>query len=136
MHFQAFNTYEDMMSEVERARDEADGQVQPWQAVLAPGDFFIRIWSGLVIYGEILDPAVPQFPGDYSDEALSEIRREARIYEQPEMRGYRFTRCYSVACPEGEFGDTHVSSMTRKITREQFEQARASGWPEAPWPRR
>jgi len=40
----------------------------------------------------------------------------------------RFCRCHSVACPEGELGDVHVSTVRCRISRRFLEQMRQAGW--------
>lgn len=115
MKIVTIDNIDDFFAAEARAREEADKHVQPFQADLRPGDFFIRYLSDedLVIWGEILEP----HPED------------AHLYEQPHMANYRSTRCFSLACPEGEIGDIHVVTVTTAIGRAQFEAARAAGWP-------
>jgi hypothetical protein len=97
-----------------KAREEADSHVQPFQADLRPGDFFVRFPDyDLVIWGEILEP----HPED------------APLYAEAHMANYRSTRSFSLACPQGEIGDIHVATVTTTIGRAQFEAARAAGWP-------
>lgn len=101
-----FGTMEEAMERLEQARKAADARVKPWQADARPGDCFITdAEEGLLIFGEVLE-----------------------VCEDPRLQHYRFCRCYSVACPEGELGDVHVSTICRFISREQFEQAREKGW--------
>jgi hypothetical protein len=97
---------EEAMERLEQARRAADARVRPWQAAIAPGQCFIADGEDdLVVFGEVLEG-----------------------YAEPRLRHYRFCRCHSVACPEGELGDVHVSTIQRRISREEFEQARAGGW--------
>ena len=100
-----FSTMEEAMQRLEEARRAADARVEPWQAAARPGDCFVYFAEDLVIFGEVLE-----------------------CYEEPRMQHYRFCRCHSVACPEGELGDVHVLSIARFISREEFERARESGW--------
>lgn len=44
------------------------------------------------------------------------------------MSNYRFCDCYSVACPYGEKGDVHVSTIGLKIDRAVFEKFKEKGW--------
>ena len=41
---------------------------------------------------------------------------------------YRFTCSYSVACPSGELGDIHVSTIERKLSEGEFQEMKKSGW--------
>ena len=49
-------------------------------------------------------------------------------YTEPHLRHYRFCRYFSVACPEGEVGDVHVSTVLCLISRAFFEAIRVAGW--------
>ena len=51
-------------------------------------------------------------------------RKDAEAY----LRHYRFCRCFSVACPEGEVGDVHVSAVLCLVSRAFFEAMRREGW--------
>ncbi len=95
----------DDLFEAENANQEAAAlQIQSWQAVIKPGDFFVRSEMGLTIYGKVM-------PDSESDGA------------------YRFTRCFSEMCPEGELGDMHISTVTRILTKAEFLAAKKTGWP-------
>ena len=63
---------------------------------------------------------------EYGFDICGEVLKNA--YRQRNLRNYRFVRAYSVACPEGEMGDVHTSSVSEIITKEQFEKARQNGW--------
>ena len=103
-----FDDLDDFFEYEDRNRKAADARVQDWQKALGPGDYFARDPGlGFDIYGEILKPDGP--------------------YTGP-MEHYRFCRAYSVACPMGELGDVHVSEIDRKLSRGEFEIARAREW--------
>jgi hypothetical protein len=125
----SFSSPEEMFASIDRARSEADEHTQDWQTQAAPGMFFFRVVPeyGLVIYGEILDPAKPA-DTDCSISA-EELEEDAEIYRAPHMVHFRFTRSFSTACPDGELGDVHVSTILGFLTPAQFTQARDLGWP-------
>ena len=101
-----FGSMEEAMQRLEEARKAADARVKPWQADARPGDCFVYFnEDDLLIFGEVLER-----------------------YDQHGMQHYRFCRCYSVACPQGELGDVHVSVVWQFVSREEFEQARQVGW--------
>ena len=107
----------EFFSKIAEDRDEADTRVEPWQAEMKAGDHFVRIVDmdgPLAIFGVI-------------EEVHYEEDRE--LYALPHMRYFRSSRCYSVMCPEGELGDTHVSAMMKKLSPTQFELAKEMGWP-------
>ena len=100
-----FATHEEAMARIEECRKAADARVKPWQAALKPGERFIYLAEDLLIFGEVLE-----------------------TYEEERLKHYRFCRCYSVACPEGELGDVHVSVVLAPVSRAFFEAMREQGW--------
>ena len=107
MKVEFFSSWEEALQRLDEARQVADARVQPWQTQLKPGDCFLQLaeQEELLIFGEVLE-----------------------TYPEKRMRHYRFCRCYSVACPEGEMGDVHISVVLCQISREDFEQAQKNGW--------
>ena len=89
------------------AMEAADARVKPWQAAVKVGDCFIADGGeeDLVVFGEVLEG-----------------------YPEAHLRHYRFCRCFSVACPEGEVGDVHVSTVLAVVSRAFFEAMRQEGW--------
>jgi hypothetical protein len=106
MEVEFFDTMEEAMERIEEARIAADTKVKPWQAALKPGDLFIaNSGDDLLVFGEVLEG-----------------------YKEARLQHYRFCRCYSVACPEGELGDMHVSTIACRVSRQFFEEMRRAGW--------
>ena len=105
-----FGDSDDMFEQMRRDQEAADACVKPWQATIKAGEFVVRDSDrGFAIYSEILpDP-------------------EER---EPHLQHYRFTRSYSIACPNGELGDLHVSTIERKLTEEEFRAAEDREWSE------
>jgi len=68
----------------------------------------------IYIFGEVIETT--EYPED--NESIASAR----------ANGFVYGRCYSVLCPEGEFGDTHVTYITHKIDKSMFERARANGF--------
>jgi hypothetical protein len=58
----------------------------------------------------------------------TEYPEDDKIIESARENGFVFGRCYSVMCPEGELGDTHITYITHKISRSLFDRARANGF--------
>ena len=118
MEIQFFDSTEEMLDAIREARQVADGRVLPWQDRIKPGDLFARVEMFgaelLTIYGEIIE---------------SPYEQDREIFAQPHMKHYRLSKCFSVACPEGEMGEVHVASIQILIDRETFELARLAGWP-------
>ena len=118
-----YGSLEEMFEDLGRAMEQADSRVRPAQAEIKPGQYFINFRHGpdLPIFGEILDIGKM----GYSQEDRREIED---MYAQPPMRFYRFTRCFSWACPDGEIGDTHLSDVDAIIDRELFKYYKDNGW--------
>jgi len=112
---ECFATPAEMGERIEASRRAAAAQVQPGQAAVQPGAYFVRTNAFVTVYGEVLEPP-PEDRSRYASEPL---------------RHFRFTRCFSAWCPDGEIGDTHVVSIARVLTPEEFAAAREAGWP--PW---
>ena len=113
MKFTSYNSIDEMFKDLEENMKAADARVQPWQSDLKPGDFYMENSRyGFQIFGKILKPE-----GEGSE-----------IYNKPHMKNYRLVQAYSVVCPEGEMGDVHVSSVTRKIAEWEFEIAKDLKW--------
>jgi hypothetical protein len=128
----SYDSVEDMFEALQSAKKAADAYVQEWQRTAKAGDCFLRYIHSpsIAIYGEILDPAKPA-DGDttITDEELAE---DAELYTHPHMQSIRFSRCFSTACPQGELGDVHLSTLTSFLTAAQFARARELGWPSDP----
>lgn len=105
---------EDFNSLMESLGKKADAQVEPWQRELNTGDYFVRILApdNFPIYGRIID---------------LKHKEDQDYYKQ--QKNLRWTKCYSIACPEGEEGSIHISSVTMQLSPKQFEFAQKSGWP-------
>lgn len=116
----SFDSTEDVLAHIRREQEAADKAVQPWQAAMKPGDHFVRLIpeaEGIIaVYGEVVEPEFEPEDGP-------------NFYNQPHMKNIRFTRCFSVMCPGGELGDTHVATMGHKLSQVQFNLAAKMGWP-------
>jgi len=121
---------EDFFELERRAREAADQKVQPRQAALKVGDFFVRQAHGLTVYSEVLDAAALILDGRAVEDLTEEEREEYEGVRDSykEMENYRFTRSYSRVCPKGELGDVHVSTVSRVISREEFRAAQKNEW--------
>jgi len=108
MKVESFDSLEAAQQRLREAMEAADARVRPWQAAVGVGDCFVTDCGGeegFLIFGEVL-----------------------KGYREERLRHYRFCRCFSAACPEGEVGDVHVSAILCVISREVFELARLHGW--------
>lgn len=96
-----------MIEDLSLAMQRADENVQDWQKAIKKGDCYRQETEyGFSVYGVVLKNA----------------------YKDKYLQNYRLVRAYSIACPDGEMGDVHVSSISEVITKEEFERARANGW--------
>jgi hypothetical protein len=90
-----------MLDDLSQAMQAADDNTQEWQKAIKKGDCFWHDTEyGFNIYGVVLKNA----------------------YREKHMINYRFCKCYSEVCPEGEIGDVHTSVIGGLLTREEFEE--------------
>ena len=85
--------------------------IPSWAGNIKVGDYFVREWEDLTIWGVVL-------PNEW----------EAGVVTSYEGRAYRFARNYSIECPNGELGDVHLSEIGRLVSKAEFEKAKADGW--------
>ena len=101
MNITFYENTEEMLDSLTEAMETADENTKEWQKALKKGDYYMQETEyGFNIYGKVLKNA----------------------YRQKSLRNYRFVKAYSVACPDGEIGDIHISSITRIISKEEFEE--------------
>ena len=99
-----FDSVEEMFEAERKAQEEANARVQEWQKQIKVGDCFRQETDyGFDIFGEVLEQC-----------------------EAEHLMHYRFCYCFSVACPEGEKGDVHMSQITEVISREAFEAIKSN----------
>ena len=102
VHMEFFDSVEEMFEAERKAREAADARTKEWQKQTKMGDCFRQSTPyGFDIYGEVLEG-----------------------YEEEYLQNYRFCYCLSVACPEGERGDVHMSQVTELISRDEFEETK------------
>jgi hypothetical protein len=111
------------MEQERQARESADSRVNPTQAGIKPGQYFInfRYGSDLPIFGEILD---------YKTLGVDEVEQEYinESYLQPHMKYYRPSHAFSVACPMGECGDVHLSEIDVIMGKDLFDFYQENHW--------
>ena len=84
-----------------KAMQTADDNTQDWQKAIKKGDCFWQDTEyGFKVYGIVLENA----------------------YREEHLRNYRFCKCYSEVCPDGEIGDVHTSVIGGLLTRAEFEE--------------
>lgn len=101
MNITFYESTEEMLDALTDAMEAADSRVQEWQKAIKKGDCF---WQGT----------------DYGFNIYGKVLKNA--YREEHLRNYRFCKCFSEACPEGEMGDVHVSSISGILSREEFEE--------------
>lgn len=121
MPVKSFDTAQELFDYLEQmheddARALEESKIKPEDVPV--GQCFVRLYpSGhreyLMIFGEATRS---KYPEDWPFE------------EDARMRGHIPGMCYSVQCPDGELGNTHVANIHALITRETFETAKANGW--------
>lgn len=123
-----YGSIEEMFEAIRQAEETANSHVSLEQSSITYGDYFIREQSGVLIYGRVtpIDEFIAEEKRLGASEA--EVNYELSTIQNSYSRGYRYGWCYSEVEPTGELGSTHVSTILRKITLEEFEAAKARGW--------
>lgn len=121
-----FNSIDDMLGYIRQCSESADARVEPWQSEVKPGDYFVRVAEGFTIYGKVLDPVQSEIDAGADEE---EVDYQRQLRDAPHMKHYRFAKCYSELCPDGELGDVHVSTIATVIPESLFNSAKELGWP-------
>lgn len=112
------SSHEELIEHIRDVREALDSiPVQSWQNAMTYGDCFVQLVGGELdipcdIYGEIIK-------SEYEEDI-------AALAKTPKIR---LCKCYSVLCPEGEYGNIHIGTMTLKLSRETFNTAKELGWP-------
>jgi hypothetical protein len=113
---------------VERAaKDEAAARTAEAQKQIKPGDFYKRETGfGFDIYGEILEAPKPEMA--CGEEGSFDLTAGCKDCEDREYCESLIEEdFYKTACPDGELGDVHISTMS-KISKEEFEEAKERRW--------
>jgi len=119
MSVYAFDSTDELLAHMEASQAAADKAAESHHIKVEDvkhGDYVISVREdqGVVIFGEVFEHTA--YPEDAED--IVDSRK----------RGYIFGRWYSVMCPEGELGDTHITQVTMKITKEAFKLVQSNGW--------
>jgi hypothetical protein len=129
MAIKSFETLEDMFAEIEKNNAEADARVTFESSQFQPGSYYARFMPSLqlIIYGKIVDPVQQERLAGATPMEISYTRD--LYYKSSHMKHVRATESFSAACPDGEPGDVHVSTMNVPLSAVEFSRARDLGWP-------
>lgn len=132
MTFQAFDSFEEMQAEMSRQEAAAMADMGEHQrALLGRRKFhWVRPYAemDIFIFGAYdFDDWVANEKRLWDDEDGPFSEHQAQMERNNLERGYLSGRAYSTLEPDGELGDTHVSSV-HEISEAAFEEARAIGW--------
>lgn len=129
MSFQEFGSWEEAMDAIAKAEQAANDRATEEQRSITYGDCWLTFdgASQLVIFGRV--QSLTDLRAEMRGRGMSqeETDEDVRSIVNAFARGYRFGRAYSIACVEGELGDTHVSVMT-PISHSAFDDAEAVRW--------
>jgi hypothetical protein len=127
MTVHGFDNTDDMFAWMRQQERAANANVTPDQAEIGYGDYWVRICEDIYIFGYV----PTQDEQEASERELGaddeEIEYQRDMLADAYARGYRYGKCYSAIEIEGEWGSTHISTMT-KITKEMFEEAQSVDW--------
>ena len=116
MQIISFDTFDELIESLDNDREIADSHVKEWQRKLKDGDCFFRRCDGITIYGYVYK---------------LDILEDANLCKQEHMRNFRFCKCYSKACPDGELGSVHICTIEGIISKKLFETCKALDFPSA-----
>ncbi len=129
---ETFDSFEDAQAELASRVEIAKQQIKDFQQIFLDGKshYFLRLVAFcadvLLIVGHTIDveengkEMAAKYPEDWSPEET------AGMWENL-ANGFAFTKCYSVAEPNGELGDTHIATML-EISKEDFELCQEHGF--------
>lgn len=126
--FKQFNDWEEMEAYLGNAEVVANNNILPPQQGIVYGSYWLKATEdGILVYGRVHSQAE-------AEKGQSQAAK-AQLHDTYE-RGYRFGRAYSVWCPGGELGDSHISVLW-PIHEDEFCAAMVNGWQPTsqPWER-
>lgn len=130
MTLQQFENFDEMIAAMSRDEENANSVLTEQQREVGWGDYWIRVLGdyGLVIFGHV--SSLRELRKDLIENGCDEeeVAEEIASISEGYERGYRFGPAYSVACPEGELGDTHIANMVGKISKAEFVCAQECDW--------
>ena len=124
---QMYDNVEDMFAAIDKGVQRAKSMILPRQARITYGDYWMRIWEDILIFGRIDTVAELDEEERRLGASEEELTYEHKMMQGSYNNGFRFGRAYSIIEPRGELGDTHVATMV-PITKEEFESARDLNW--------
>jgi hypothetical protein len=127
-----FDNIDDMMAFMRQQEAQANARVTPDQAEIGYGDFWMRPYEDIVVWGYVPTEAEVEAAEGGEGADPEELEYTMSTLRDAYARGYRYGRAYSPWEPEGEWGSTHISSM-EKVTEYEFESAKDHGWIPMPW---
>jgi hypothetical protein len=124
---QFFDDIDDMFAALDKGVKKANDMTLPRQKLIQYGDYWMRMWEDLIIFGRISTTEELDAEERRLGATEEEIAYEHEAMDYSYSRGFRFGRAYSIVEPTGELGDTHISQMV-PITKEEFEDAKRLNW--------
>lgn len=134
----SFTVSVDSPAELLRVRTSIEAglaaQVETYQRAIVPPCYVVREWTAptgeaLTIYGKVYSPREANdhemsLGGSPGEGAMI----EARVIDAL-ARGWLWGQYFSAVEEGGEWGCAHRSQVAHAITADEFETARAEGWP-------
>ena len=127
MPVQVFDNIDDMFAAIEEGVVVAEKRATPKQWKIAYGDYWMRAHEDILIFGHIYTEDTLWSTERELGATEKELQEEKETMDNSYARGFRFGKAWSIACPEGELGDTHICDMI-PITKEEFDQSKGLNW--------
>ena len=130
MEFRSYDSADEMMADMTRMEDIANQGLTPAQLEVARGDYWISYHPNidLWIFGQSMTREQAYAGSIAAGASPEEAEYEQKDLDEAYERGYIFGRAHSVACPDGELGDTHRASMLGKLSEIEFRLAQDRLW--------
>ncbi len=130
MDIMSFDNLDEAAAYMREAEKQAEARLTSAQREVSWGDCWVTYYreAGIWIFGEVFTPERNHQSSIKAGASIDEANEEDESLQDAHARGYRFGRAYSVACPEGELGSTHIANMLGKITPEELSAAMDCEW--------
>lgn len=127
MTFIPFDDLDDAFESMRKNEEEANANLLPAQGNVVWGSYWVRPYDDILVFGYVFTPEENISSEVEAGSTPEELKYTVKRLRESYTRGYRYGRCHSILCPEGELGDTHLSQVL-PVTAEVFETGRRQGW--------
>lgn len=121
-----YETFNQLLEHRTMIEADLDKRAADWQR--EGGDYLLRMWGTLAVYGHVFTPEQVYMRERMLGARHREAARTRFRIEDARKRGWLYGRFYSVDEPEGEWGCCHVADVTTYLDEAGYLAAEARGW--------